>query len=196
MSKGRTMLYFLLPLTMSAGLAAASLVAPHVSPVVTTSTVSIVAPAAEAVPVAPRSDVPAEARCRFLHRGDQSRSLELAVTGLHAEDDENAGLVLAWTEPSFTLHLDGYEYHGYVAGESSRGTAWIDAGKRATAVMLPASLSGRGHEFEVVARYRYPLPDGHAYYWYGPVASTERTASPNAACGPIFGQPDTTLAVE
>jgi len=187
---------YLLPLAVSVGLATEPLVAQRVSPVVMISTVSTVAPAAEAVPVAPPNDVPAEAGCRFLHRGDQSRSLELAVTGLRTEGDESAGTLLAWTEPSFTLHLDGYEYHGYVAGENSRGTAWFDAGKRRTAVKLPASLSGRGHDFEVVARYRYPLPDGHAYYWYGPVASTERTASPNVACGPIFGQPDTTLAVE
>lgn len=177
MRKGMSMLYFLLSLATLLLLAA-----------------PIGASAATAAGLS--NDVPAEARCRFLHRGDQSRSLELAVTALRTEGDESTGSVLAWTEPSFTLHLDGYEYHGYVAGEGSRGTAWIDAGKRATAVTLPASLSGPGHDFEVVARYRYPLPDGHVYYWYGPVASTERTESPNAACGPIYGQPDTTLAVE
>lgn len=195
MRKAMSMLYFLLPPATSIGLAAAAVGAPHVSPVVTTSMVSAVAPAAKAVPVALRNDVPAGAGCRFLHRGDQSRSLELAVTGLHTEGDENA-LVLAWTEPPFARHLDGYEYRGHVTRQGSRGAEWIDAGGRATAVTLAASLSGRGHDFEVVARYRYPLRDGHAYYWYGPVASTEQTASPNAACGPVFGQPDTTLAVE
>ncbi len=177
MSKGRSMLYFLLPLAASAGLAAAPVVAPHVAPVVLSN------------------DDPAGAGCRFLHRGDQSRSLELAVTGLQAEVDENAGLVLAWTEPPFTMHLDGYEYRGYEARASSRG-AWVDTGSREPAVTLPSFPSGRGRDFEVVARYRYPLGDGHVYYWYGPMASTEPAAPPNAACASIFGQPDTMLAVE
>ena len=177
MKKEMSMLYCLL-LAGSVGAAAA---APAGSPGL-----------APAVPNHPPTNV----GCAFTHLGDQSRNPKLAVTGLHAEGEEGAGFGLAWTEPSFTMHLDGYEYRALGTPEGSHGAAWVEAGGLETAVALPASLSGRDHDFQVVARYRYPLPDGHVYYWYGPIASTGHSASPSVGCGPIFGQPDTTLAVE
>ena len=131
--------------------------------------------------------------CGFIHRGDQSRSLELAVTGLHRE---GAPARLAWEAPPFTALLHGYEYRAFPAREGPSRAAWVDTGGRNPTVALDASRAGPGFAFEVVARYRFPLPDGHVYYWYGPVARSQQSHPARAACSAAFGHPDTTLAVE
>ena len=131
--------------------------------------------------------------CGFTHRGDQSRSLGLAVSGLHREGPPSA---LTWEAPPFTALLDGYEYRAFPAREGARLAPWADTGGLTPAVALAAARSGPEYAFEVVARYRFPLPDGHVYYWYGPIAATEPTPPARPGCGSTFGPPDTTLAYE
>ena len=196
MRKAMSMSWLLPALAASIGVGAAApagLAAPE--PPVTASVASGAALAGP-VPVASSNDVAPEAACEFTHRGDQSRSLELAVTGLHRTDDGAARATLVWTAPPFTSHLDGYEYRAHVGSEGPRGGAWVDTGALAPTVELPAALSGRDRAFEVVARYRYPLGDGHVYYWYGPAALTGNAGWASAGCGSVFGHPDTTLAYE
>ncbi len=195
MRKGTSMMWLLTAVVAAAGVgvaAPASLAEPE--PAVMASVASGVALVAS-IPVAPSNDAAPEAACEFTHRGDQSRSLELAVTGLHRTDD-GARATLAWAAPPFTSHLDGYEYRAHVGREGPRGAVWVDTGALAPTLVLPAALSGRDHAFEVVARYRYPLGDGHVYYWYGPAAITGNAGWASAGCGSVFGHPDTTLAYE
>lgn len=196
MRKGTSMSWLLTAVaaTIAAGaVVPASLAAPE--PPATASVASGVAPVVW-IPVAPSNDVAPEAACEFTHRGDQSRSLELAVTGLHRTDDGAERATLVWTAPPFTSHLDGYEYRAHAGREGPRGAVWVDTGALAPTVELPAALSERDHAFEVVARYRYPLGDGHVYYWYGPAAITGNAGWASAGCGSVFGHPDTTLAYE
>ena len=191
----RTSMSWLLPALAIIGVGAAapaSLAAPEPP---ATAAVASGAAAVVSIPVAPSNDAVPEAACGFTHRGDQSRSLELAVTGLHRKDG-GARATLAWTAPRFTSHLDGYEYRAHVGREGPRGALWVDTGALTPTLVLPAALSGRDHAFEVVARYRYPLGDGHVYYWYGPAAMTGNPGWASAGCGSVFGHPDTTLAYE
>lgn len=198
MRKGTSMLWLLLPVAACSGAGAVSPASPpEMERAVMTSVVSAVTPPAGLLPVVwSREDVGAEVGCGFTHRGDQSRSLELAVTDVHREAAGTARPTLAWTAPPFTLHLDGYEYRAHVAREGARDAAWVDTGSPIPAVELPASRSGPEYAFEVVARYRFPLRNGHVYYWYGPAAATQHARSATTACGPSYGQPDTTLAYE
>lgn len=196
MRKGTSMSWLLPALAASIGMGAAvpaGLAAPEPA---ATASVASGAAAEVSILVEPPNDAAPEAACEFTHRGDQSRSLELAVTGLRRADDGAARAALAWTAPRFTSYLDGYEYRAHSGSEGPRGGAWVDTGALAPTVALPAALSGRDHAFEVVARYRYPLGDGHVYYWYGPAALTGNAGWASAGCGSVFGHPDTTLAYE
>ena len=197
MSKRTSVLWLLLPVAACSGagaLAPASL--SEMEPAVMASVASFVAPPAEVLPAVQANDVATDGGCGFTHRGDQSRSLQLAVTGLHRAPSGDAKSTLAWTAPPFQSHLDGYEYRAYLAREGAGRAAWVDTGALAPTVELSPSRSGREYAFDVVARYRYPLGDGHVYFWYGPVSTTQQAASPVKGCGSSFGEPDTTLAIE
>ena len=195
MRKGTSMSWLLPALVASIGVGAAAPAGLAEPEPAATASVASVAAAEISILVAPSNDGATEAACEFTHRGDQSRSLELAVTGLRRTDGEAARATLAWTAPRFTSHLDGYEYRAHAGREGPRA-AWVDTGALAPTVALPAALAGGDHAFEVVARYRYPLGDGHAYYWYGPAALTGDAGWASAGCGSVFGHPDTTLAYE
>ncbi len=194
MRKGTSMLGWLLAVAACSGTGAAAAASPaEREPAGRTSVVATAVTGADRTPGGLSNGGAPDAGCGFTHRGDQSRSLDLAVSGLHRED---APAGLAWMAPPFTSLLDGYEYRAFPASEGARGAVWVDTGGLTPTVALAASRSRPDHAFEVVARYRFPLPDGHVYYWYGPIAGTEPTAPGRAGCGATFGPPDTTLAFE
>ena len=87
MRKGTSMLWLLLPVAACSGAGAVSPASPpEMERAVMTSVVSAVTPPAGLLPADwSRKDVGAEVGCGFTHRGDQSRSLELAVTDVRRE---------------------------------------------------------------------------------------------------------------
>lgn len=170
--------------------------------VVTTAALNSAAPVSPDSPSADLTStvamdrVPLNAGCGFTHPGDQSRSLNLAVSELHMEVGEPGKVMLAWTGPAFAKYLDGYEYRAYGTVDGSHAATWVDTRSREPGAEVVVLRSGNGYTFDVVARYRYPFRDGRNYYWYGPVATTEHTVSANAGCGPAFGPADAAPAYE